>query len=123
MSFDWHLYIQQAAVLLVRYDQNTSLREASLRTSISRAYYGAFCLARNHLAATGVRIPKTDVHTFVRNAHRRSGTKAGKVIAIQLRRLRRRRNGADYRDTMTVRPGHARKAYGQAMNVVRELEK
>lgn len=120
MSFDWHLYIQQAAVLLVRYDEKTSLREASLRTSISRAYYGAFCLARNHLAATGVRIPKTDVHTFVRNAHRRSGNK---VIATQLRRLRRRRNDADYRDTMTVRPGHAMKAYGQAMNVVRELEK
>jgi len=41
MSFDWLGYIRLAENL------SDELDESSLRSAVSRAYYGVFCIARN----------------------------------------------------------------------------
>ena len=48
MSFDWSNYLDLARELQ-RQGAIHSSKEAELRSSISRAYYAAFCKARNYL--------------------------------------------------------------------------
>jgi len=75
-------------------------REARLRASISRAYYAAFCSAKNHLrdvdGDTG--IPDQDVHTYVRAKFANSPTVARQRVGSDLDRLFRARVFADYFD-------------------------
>lgn len=70
--------------------------EAVWRTSICRAYYGAFHLARQLLTAIGIKVPKHNAHDFVRMALQQSGdgdlVKAGSMLAD----LRDARTDADY---------------------------
>jgi hypothetical protein len=63
MSFDWSEYIDLAHDLRL----SANGREAYLRSAISRAYYGVFILARNHLRdKDNVKgIPQIDAHNFV----------------------------------------------------------
>ena len=65
MSFSWESYIQLGDEL-VSSKQESDLQEACLRSAISRCYYGIFCIARNHLIAKDVPIPRIDTHRFVR---------------------------------------------------------
>lgn len=46
MSFDWHLYVALASELLET-AKTEGMEEAYFRSSISRSYYGVFCIARN----------------------------------------------------------------------------
>ena len=48
MNFDWSEYLNLAQELAGR-PTSLSNEEARLRSAISRAYYAAFCKARNHL--------------------------------------------------------------------------
>ncbi len=51
MSFDWSEYFRLAFDLDVRarLEANPQAQEAKWRTAISRAYYAAWCKARNKL--------------------------------------------------------------------------
>ena len=86
----------------------TSLKvKAKLRSSVSRAYYAAFCKARNHLRdidgdqILSVGPPKVNVHTYVRNQLKNSPDKSRKKVGNDLNRLRLRRNKADYNDIVS----------------------
>ena len=90
MSFKWFDYIDLADRLI----QDAS--EAAYRSAISRAYYGAFCLARDtaQLSDYG----KTDVHKVVADQYLHSSEGKKRLIGNKLEELRRNRNRADYND-------------------------
>jgi uncharacterized protein (UPF0332 family) len=99
MSFDWADYLTLADGL----NQNPAsfgVNEASFRCAASRAYYSAFCSARNVAVAkhnlvlttsSGDQKAVTDHFYYGRSANER-------LIGQHLRRLRKRRNQADYDD-------------------------
>ncbi len=93
MLFDWTKYLVLAEELGLRHDD-----EAALRSAVSRAYYAAFCKARNRLSLEGVDIPKMDVHSFVWNRYREAVGELRRSIGTTGDRLRRSRNKADYDD-------------------------
>ena len=102
MTFDWSEYLKPAEELA---GQTVSLvsREAKLSSSVSRAYYAAFCKARNYLRdIEGHSIPATsEAHTRVRNIFMKSPDTLRKGIGNNLDRLRLNRNKVDYEDSVT----------------------
>jgi uncharacterized protein (UPF0332 family) len=104
MTFDWTKYLILAKELSERAND-----EASLRSAISRAYYAAFCTARNRLLQEGEEIPRTgEAHNLVWEKYRESAHRGRKKIGVIGDRLRRSRNIADYEDEF---PNLDRKAY------------
>jgi len=76
--------------------------EAQHRSCVSRAYYAAFILARNHLCDVDhIAIPHSGgAHAFVINAFRQHTDPRRIQIGSQLRRLRDDRNRCDYDDVV-----------------------
>src|SRR5437879_2072183 len=95
--FDWGEYLYQAQRLAAGGD------EAGYRSSISRAYYSAFGLARRRLSdVERLPVPPTGrAHEYVWTTF---GSASGDVkraaIGAGGRRLRNRRNLADYDDVV-----------------------
>jgi len=59
MTFDWSEYLKLAQELAGQ-TVSPANEEAKLRSSVSRAYYAAFCKARNYLRdIEGCSIPST----------------------------------------------------------------
>jgi uncharacterized protein (UPF0332 family) len=79
--------------------------EAARRTVISRAYYGAFHLARSYLLGLGVRLGRE--HGDVWKGLGSSGVQIAKQAATQLAVLHQNRVMADYdlNSTKPVNPG------------------
>ena len=116
MSFNWTNYFtlsikllgyktlfnRQILPLLFKYNCfSNQCYEARLRTSISRAYYAAFCSARNFLRDKDKdpNIPKdASAHAYVRYKFMNSTDIDRKAIGTNLDRLRDDRNDADYDD-------------------------
>ena len=75
-------------------------QEACCRGAISRAYYAAFCAARNHARDNEGRIlPHTaQAHQTVFEHYASHANAQHRIIAPKLQRLRRERNRADYND-------------------------
>ncbi len=94
MSFDWKEYIKLAEELLKQVD------EAHLRSSISRAYYGVFCIARNKSGYK--RTKATNVHKSVILHYQRSHNLDYKFVGKLLDELRRNRNDADYNEDKVI---------------------
>jgi uncharacterized protein (UPF0332 family) len=96
MPFDWNQYLSLANELAERSD------EAALRSAISRAYYGALCLARNFLITKG-ELDKNaisrekDSHTIIWQAFKNGGKTRAGVYQNGLR-LKFKRKEADYED-------------------------
>lgn len=123
MSFDWLDYLQLAQ-FLAGVSKNTPGQEANFRTAVSRAYYAAFCKARNYLRdvdkdtqVTGTR----DIHSYVLDQFMKSPDPIRGKIAVNLERLRRYRNMADYDDTMTINQTNVVKTLKQAEQVIADL--
>ncbi len=94
MVFNWAQYLVLAEELVLRGDD-----EAALRSAVSRAYYAAFCKARNHLRQRGESVPRTDdFHKAMWDKYRGAAGQRYKSIGTIGDRLRRRRNKADYDD-------------------------
>jgi len=110
MSFDWSEYFNLAQEL-VGQTATPAGQEARQRSALSRAYYAAFCQARNHLRdKEGHPLPVGgQVHAHVRDQFRNSLDPARNQIGHDLNRLRIDRNKVDYDDsvprldTMTIR--------------------
>jgi hypothetical protein len=98
MRFDWRQYLELAKVLSKNITAATL--EATQRSSISRAYFAAFCCARNHARDTQGFIPTNtaDDHWKLR-AHYRAHKR--REIATDLDRLRQWRNDCDYVDSVS----------------------
>ena len=104
-AFDFAEYIALAD-FLVRASSTASPgpREAMERTAVSRAYYGAFVLARNHLRdGAGVALPGgAAVHRFVARYFREADSADAQQIGGHLDRLRMLRNEVDYSDELST---------------------
>ena len=99
INFDWSEYLDLAQELAGQTATPAS-KEAKLRSSISRAYYAAFCKARNHLRdVEGHSIPPTgEAHRYVIDTFRDSIDRRRRQVGINLDRLRINRNHVDYND-------------------------
>ena len=124
MKFDWSEYFNLAKELA-----ETS-KEAELRSAVSRAYYSAFCLARNYLRdiQQDPRLSRNktydiNVHEYVAKEfiHNQSRSQPMIEIGKDLTRLRKMRNKADYEDTMLNLKREARTALILAQNIILAL--
>lgn len=102
MSFDWSEYLTLAQELTSK-SITSPIQEAHLRAAISRAYYAAFCKARNYLSyKDGYSTPKgINVHWDVVNKFETSSDMTRRKVGVLLRHLRGIRNIVDYQDTFT----------------------
>jgi uncharacterized protein (UPF0332 family) len=126
MKFDWSEYFNLAKELA-----ETS-KEAELRSAVSRAYYSAFCLARNYLRDIQ-QYPRLwrkktydiNAHQYVAEKFIYNQSKSQIMIEIgkDLSRLRKMRNKADYEDTMFNLKREARTALMLAQNILLALSK
>jgi uncharacterized protein (UPF0332 family) len=93
VPFEWADFVTLAQQLR---DQDG---EASHRSAISRAYYGVFCQARNHLEKQDKtsKYRDGDVHSNVWRAYDNRG-RTYKAVGTSGRRLRELRNKVDYDD-------------------------
>lgn len=93
MAFDWAQYLGLAKALTGSAISSCS-EEAEWRASISRAYYAAFCTARDFLGFTN---HASNPHKEVRETFKRDRDKTKKKIGNQLNQLHLSRIKADYR--------------------------
>jgi len=123
MSFNWTDFLTLADAL-VRHPNSPGPEEASLRSAISRAYYAAFCSARNLACSKESFIPRgtAEDHGRLRDHFRRTRDRTRRQIATHLNRLRNNRNGADYNDTLVGKPeALAQSSVAMAHNVLNDL--
>lgn len=95
MSFDWKSLVDLARAMEQESTGVSGNAECLQRSAVGRAYYGAFCHARNYAAAY-LKYQSTDDerdHGSLR-AHLKSKRRHGD--AVRLERLRQWRNEADY---------------------------
>ena len=99
MSFDWKNLLNFARQMELDAGNNPAIAEAMYRSAVSRAYFGAFCYARNYAKSFLKYQPKQDErdHGSLR-AHLKSKRHQGD--ADRLERLRQWRNDADYLDEL-----------------------
>lgn len=102
MSFDWENYLNLAKTL-TQPGQVVSANEACLRSAISRAYYAAYCQARNLAKQKeGLVLTKTGKdHGIVKNHFKKSPNRHCNKISVKLGRLLNNRKRADYDDTVS----------------------
>lgn len=96
MSFDWREYLELAQALTAQAGSGYS-KEAAKRSAISRAYYAAFCWARNYAEANWgfQRTATAEDHGRLREHLRRQRRMQ---LASDLNKLRGWRNACDYDD-------------------------
>ena len=93
MSFNWEDFITLAEYLELN---DYPPEEAAQRTAVSRAYYGAYCLARNFAEATGEIIIKGKAEDHSEVIEFYEAKPAFQQVASCLREMRRWRNECDY---------------------------
>ncbi len=110
MTFDWIDYLNLAVQLERDAKDDNSLVEAKHRTSISRAYYSSFNLAKKYLSENGETLSKgAEVHREVQSifealsSQERDENRKKKLIEIssELGILRSFRNKSDYDSTIS----------------------
>lgn len=119
MAFDWKEYFNLALFLQGKTKKYT--QEASFRCAVSRAYYAAFCYARNYARDQHGFDPNYDYddHNLVRE-HFRDWEMAN--ISDWLLRLRQWRNNCDYQDTVSNVSRLCTSAISQAQKVFDALK-
>lgn len=124
MNFNWDDYLSLARELAAQ-ASSMPKQEARLRSSIRRAYYSAFCKARNFLRdRQQIQIPMTgEAHRIVWKYFKNRPDKAHKKIGENLRRLLNDRRCADYDDAIKDLPTLANKALWRAQDIVAVLDK
>jgi uncharacterized protein (UPF0332 family) len=103
----------------------TPTDEAAHRTAISRAYYGAFHVARSFLLKLGFRpVANASVHAFIRQYLGASGHPEAYFASSELSYLQAARNRADYdlEDTRMASRDFAMKCVEQAHRIVAALD-
>jgi len=106
MTFDWSTYLVVARRLLSA-PFATEHREAAFRSSISRAYYAAFCTARDHVRRA-IPVPQTGhAHAVVWSYFRKQADRRAQTVARKGVRLKAHRRKADYEDEVVGLPALA----------------
>lgn len=100
MPFDWKEYLALARSLENQAGIGFSV-EATTRCAVSRAYYAAFCHARNHAVSKlrYVRVKGREDHRGVRDHFIKRGQNK---VANKLETLDRWRGNCDYDDEMLL---------------------
>jgi len=117
MPFDWTEYLGFARFLS---GINTGYtQEAAYRSAVSRAYYAAFCYARNFARDSEKFEPKYDYrdHQLLRGHFRNTRSQ----LSLQLDQLRRWRNDCDYKDQYRGLQGLVPSAINCAQEIMDEL--
>lgn len=120
MSFDWADFLKLAEILHGSLGTVSFARdEAALRSTVSRAYYSAFGLARRRLRdVEGFAVPASGAaHAAVARYFARAEDSDRKRIAGDLLVLRDWRNQCDYDDEVPDLPDVA----AAALNLAREV--
>jgi hypothetical protein len=126
MSFDWAEYLSLAEGLCSFPVTGPPVGvEAQQRAGVSRAYYAAFILARNHLRdIDGVRIPRSvNAHRFVADQYADHPDPVRSRIGQELVRLRTARNRCDYDDVIPNLPGLVGLAFVSASQILADLDR
>jgi len=100
MPFDWKAFLDLARELHTR-SREAANPEAFLHTALSRAYYAAFCYARNYAQDYLKFDPRGDPDDHGRLRHNLRSKRRGGT-ATRLDRLRQWRNESDYHDEMRI---------------------
>lgn len=118
MPFDWREYLELARELIGRAGSGYS-EEAAKRSAVSRAYYAAFCWARNYAEANWGfrRTGGAEDHKRLREHLRRQSRMQ---LASNLNRLREWRNTCDYDDEVPNLGRFVQSAIRIAGKVIRE---
>ena len=90
-----------------------------MRSGISRAYYGVFCIARDKKELKNYRGPNT--HWHVINQYQNSNNPKEKRIGKNLDNLRKRRNDADYDEDIAIDSQSAQRVLLKANNILKAL--
>ena len=103
MSFPWIDSLTVAEALI---QARNTVAPAEARVAISRAYYAAYCAARNHARDTEsyVPVPTGRDHGFVAEYYLAGISRAHRQIGQTLQRLLLERHRADYDDDMPHNP-------------------
>lgn len=120
MTFQWQEYLDLAIELAGAGD------EARARTAVSRAYYSAFCSARNWLSENerSFRMPEPGgTHKFVWDSFDEGHETDKKWIAKEGRKLRASRNSADYDDQLSGIASTAQLSIDRARKILERLRK
>ncbi|MBW4547451.1 MAG: DNA-binding protein [Symplocastrum torsivum CPER-KK1] len=132
MCFNWSKYLDLAQELAS--SNSSESNEAKLRSSISRAYYAAFCKARIYLRdiEQDPRLQRDkystkhfNVHEYVIEDLRSRKNKEERElfqIGEYLFRLRRRRNNADYDDFIHSLPSVVQQSLKEAEFAILKLD-
>ena len=112
-QFNWLLYMEVAEYLV------RQRGESYYRSAISRAYYGAFCYARDTLARVQSRTSsrRGDAHEQVINALKSDPRPEVADLGESLHRLHTERNRADYRTRVQFVVSRARGALSAARKI------
>ena len=120
MDFDWKEYLALAQ-FLQQHAASTSVQEAAFRSAISRAYYAAFCHARNYARDRhGLALRYTgDDHYLVKQHF---STRRERGVGHKLTRLREWRNKCDYEDAIPDLATLLASALSEAQTVIAILK-
>ncbi len=116
MAFDWADYLRLAQLLQSQSAPGVS-QEAIARCAVSRAYYAAFCHARNYARDRHGLIPRYngDDHALVKR-HFLSRRERG--VSVKLENLRNWRNLCDYSDVVSDLPALLSQSLAEAQKVI-----
>jgi uncharacterized protein (UPF0332 family) len=124
MTFEWKDYFILACDLK-KQAVGSSIEEALLRSAISRAYYAAFCIARNYLRDV-IKDPDLPydgtAHSFMIGKFRNSNNRNYLKVGNNLDRLRAYRRFADYDDIVSKLNSRAADALYFAEQVISLLK-
>ena len=122
MSFNWSEYLDLAQQLAGK-AKISATQESRLRSAISRGYYAAFIQARNYLRdREGLTIPTQNTHEYVINQFRNNSDLDRQEIGNILKRLKIRRNKADYDDTFSDLQVVTQKSLKLAAKIIAKLQ-
>ncbi len=123
MSFDWEQYFDLADWLL-KNPATAASEEASLRSAISRAYYAAFCSARNFAREQSGLTLKNDPkdHQRVALHFQNAKDRDRRQIGFWLGRLREQRREADYDNERPGLPAVAQNAVADTRELLNILK-
>jgi hypothetical protein len=119
VQFEWRDFLSVASFLNREVEKST-VPEAFARCVVSRAYYAAFCHARNYARENYGYKPTRDAHDHERvQAHYDANRQC--AVANQLDDLRKWRNMCDYQDSVPSVLGFPAKALKAAQKVLDAL--
>jgi uncharacterized protein (UPF0332 family) len=117
MTFIWNDYIDLAEKLLGETD------DASKRSAISRAYYGAYHISRQYLKDKKGNIPDSTYHKATWEMFDGPGApREERAISINGDRIRLARGRADYENVVSGLKDQADDAVRRAKSIVKKIE-